>query len=71
MTDGLSNTGLTADDFLARHRTRGSPVPTFAIRVGEADAAELARAATATSGHVVDAGADTLPAAFKDIRGCR
>ena len=71
MTDGLSNTGLTVDDFLARHHTRGSPVPAFAIRVGEADAAELARAATATGGHVVDAGADTLPAAFKDIRGCR
>lgn len=71
MTDGLSNTGLTVDDFLARYRSRGSPVPTFAIRVGEADAAELAHAAAATGGHMVDAGADALPAAFKEIRGCR
>jgi len=71
MTDGLSNTGLTADDFRARHRARASPVPTFVIRVGEADAAELAHATTATGGRVVDAGADALPAAFKEIRGCR
>ncbi|MGH3933280.1 MAG: VWA domain-containing protein, partial [Pseudonocardiaceae bacterium] len=71
MTDGLSNTGRTADDFLARYRTLGSPVPIFAIRVGEADATELARVAEATGGHVVDAGTDALPAAFKEIRGCR
>lgn len=71
MTDGLSNTGLTADDFLARRRTRGPPVPTFVIRIGEADATELARVATATGGHLVDAGTDALPEAFKGIRGCR
>lgn len=71
MTDGLSNAGLTADDFLAHHRARGPSVPIFAIRIGEADVAELARVATATGGHVVDAGADALPAAFKGIRGCR
>lgn len=70
LTDGLSNTGLTADDFLASHRARGSSVPTFAIRVGEANAAELTRVATATGGQMVDAGADALPAAFKEIRGC-
>jgi len=70
MTDGLSNTGITLNDFLDRHRTRGSPVPTFAIRVGEADATELARVATATGGQMVDASDDALPAAFKEIRGC-
>jgi Ca-activated chloride channel family protein len=70
MTDGLSNTGLTADDFLARYRARGSSVPTFAIRVGEADAAELTRVAMVTGGQVVDAGTGGLPAAFEEIRGC-
>lgn len=70
MTDGLSNTGLNAEDFLARYRTRGSSVPTSAIRVGEADAVELTQVATATGGQVVDAGDDALLAAFKEIRGC-
>jgi Ca-activated chloride channel homolog len=71
MTDGARNAGLTADEFLARYRGRAlSSVPMFAIRIGDADAAELARVATATGGRVVDAGADDLPAVVKELRGC-
>jgi Ca-activated chloride channel family protein len=71
MTDGINNTGLAADQFLARYATPGRPsVPIFTIRVGEADAAELARVAAATGGRSVDAGAD-LSDAFEELRGCR
>ncbi|MGH3613625.1 MAG: VWA domain-containing protein [Pseudonocardia sp.] len=70
VTDGISNTGLTADDFLSRYRARGPAAPLFAIRVGEADAAELARVATATGGRTVNADRGSLPAALKEIRGC-
>jgi Ca-activated chloride channel homolog len=70
MTDGISNTGLAADQFLARQSTPGRPaVPIFTIRVGEADAAELATVAAATGGRSVDAGTD-LRTAFEELRGC-
>lgn len=68
MTDGLSNTGITAPDLLAR--LGGTRVPLFAVRLGEADPAELARVAGATGGRVVDAAATSLPEALKEIRGC-
>ncbi|MGH3871759.1 MAG: substrate-binding domain-containing protein [Pseudonocardiaceae bacterium] len=70
ITDGISNTGLTADDFLSRHRDHQPAVPLFTIRIGEADLAELTRVATATGGRAVDAGRGSLPAAMKEIRGC-
>ncbi|OZM76263.1 hypothetical protein CFP66_42370 [Pseudonocardia sp. MH-G8] len=71
MTDGLSNAGLTADELIDRQNAPGRPaVPLFTIRVGEADAAELARVATATGGRAVDAGTD-LSHAFEELRGCR
>ncbi len=71
MTDGLSNAGLTADELIDRQNAPGRPaVPLFTIGVGEADAAELTRVATATGGRAIDAGTD-LPDAFEDLRGCR
>ncbi|OLT09217.1 hypothetical protein BJF78_31195 [Pseudonocardia sp. CNS-139] len=67
MTDGVNNAGLTADQLVERARPA---VPLFTVRVGEADAAELARVAAATGGRVVDAGTD-ISRAFEDLRGCR
>ncbi|MFI6308159.1 substrate-binding domain-containing protein [Amycolatopsis thailandensis] len=69
MTDGESNTGPGVDEFLRTPRDPG--VHTYAIRFGEADPAELARAAAATGGRMVDANATSLLEAFKEIRGCR
>lgn len=69
MTDGENNAGMSADDFLAAWPT--PPARTYAIRFGEADAAELDRVARATGGRVVDAGAGSLLEAVKEIRGCR
>ncbi|WP_211173641.1 VWA domain-containing protein [Pseudonocardia xinjiangensis] len=70
MTDGINNAGLTADEFLERLDVPGRPpVPVFTIRFGEADAAELARVATATGGRSVDADID-LTSAFEEFRGC-
>jgi len=69
MTDGESNTGPGIDEFLRAPRESG--VHTYTIRFGEADPAELARAAAATGGRMVDANATSLLDAFKEIRGCR
>jgi len=70
ITDGISNTGLTADDFLRSHPAADPTVPLFAIRLGDADTAELTRVATATGGRIIDADRDSLLAALKEIRGC-
>lgn len=73
MTDGLTNTGLALEEFLARHRSldpAARAVPTFTIRFGEADPAELDRAARATGGRMVDANATSLREAFEETRGC-
>ncbi|MGH3567512.1 MAG: substrate-binding domain-containing protein [Pseudonocardia sp.] len=70
ITDGISNTGLTADDFLRRHPAGDPAVPLFAIHLGDADAAELTRVATATGGRMVDADRESLPTALKEIRDC-
>ncbi|MFK0247821.1 substrate-binding domain-containing protein [Amycolatopsis azurea] len=69
MTDGESNTGPGIEEFLRTPRDPG--VHTYTIRFGEADPAELARAAAATGGRMVDANATSLIDAFKEIRGCR
>ncbi|RZB16327.1 VWA domain-containing protein [Streptomyces sp. F001] len=73
MTDGENNAGITYDEFLRRHSSLGSDakaVPTFPVHFGEADAAALERAATATGGRMVDANLSSLSDAFKEIRGC-
>jgi Ca-activated chloride channel family protein len=74
MTDGISNTGITADQFLAGLAGPERPrVPIFTIRAGEADPEELARVAATTGGHSIDAGSDVaaLSPALEDLRGCR
>ncbi|WP_242613089.1 substrate-binding and vWA domain-containing protein [Herbihabitans rhizosphaerae] len=74
MTDGESNTGPALSEFLRRHDAlppAAKAVRTYAVRFGEANAAELRRAAEATGGRMVDANATSLSQAFKEIRGCR
>ncbi|QWF83506.1 vWA domain-containing protein [Amycolatopsis sp. CA-230715] len=69
MTDGENNAGTGLDEFLRGHT--GAGVHTYAVRFGDANAAELDRAARATGGHMVDATTKSLLDAFKEIRGCR
>ncbi|WP_414944709.1 substrate-binding and vWA domain-containing protein [Amycolatopsis sp. cmx-11-32] len=69
MTDGESNAGQGIEDFLRTPKESG--VPTYTIRFGEANPAELGRAAVATGGRLVDANSTSLLDAFKEIRGCR
>jgi Ca-activated chloride channel family protein len=73
MTDGRNNAGLSPDGFLARYAAlapEARAVHTYTIRFGEADPAELDRAARATGGRMVDANATSLMDAFKETRGC-
>lgn len=73
MTDGESNSGIGYEEFLRRYGELGTDVravPTFPVQFGEADPAALKRAASATGGRMVDAGASSLSDAFKEIRGC-
>ncbi|WAP59586.1 substrate-binding and vWA domain-containing protein [Streptomyces sp. S465] len=73
MTDGENTSGITFEEFRRRYAARAETVrsiPTFPLRLGAADTAELTRAARTTGGRVVDAGARSLPDAFKEIRGC-
>jgi Ca-activated chloride channel family protein len=74
MTDGLNNTGIGVQEFLSRYKAlppETKAVHTYTIRFGEADPAELDRAAKATGGRMVDANASSLDLAFKETRGCR
>ncbi|GAA2668561.1 MULTISPECIES: substrate-binding domain-containing protein [Actinosynnema] len=66
VTDGESNAGIGFEEYLAGPRG----ARTYAIRVGEADPAELDRAARASGGRVVDA-TGSLTEAVGEIRGCR
>lgn len=69
VTDGESNTGIDAAEFL-RRKASLPDVRTYAVGVGEADRAELAAVAAATGGRAVDAGDASLSEAFEEIRGC-
>jgi Ca-activated chloride channel family protein len=71
MTDGINNSGISADQFLAG-LAPPAQVPIFTIRAGEADAAELATVAATTGGRSVDAGSDptVLATTFEGLRGC-
>jgi Ca-activated chloride channel family protein len=62
MTDGENNAGMSLDDLLRAWPNRA---PTYVIRFGEADAAELGRV-----GDLVDATTGSLLEAVKKIRGC-
>ncbi|WP_043785996.1 substrate-binding domain-containing protein [Amycolatopsis rifamycinica] len=68
MTDGENNAGPGLDAFLGGRHDAG---PTYAIRFGEADPAELGRVTAATGGRVVDGDAESLTEAVKELRGCR
>ncbi|MFF8957604.1 substrate-binding domain-containing protein [Streptomyces sp. NPDC014894] len=73
MTDGRNNAGIGLDAFLRRHRDRSAgarEIRTHTVRYGEADAAELGRAARATGGRLADAADRPVLDAFKEIRGC-
>jgi Ca-activated chloride channel homolog len=74
MTDGLNNAGIGVKEFLSRYMalpSKTKAVRTYTIRFGEADPAELDRAAKATGGRMLDANASSLDRAFKETRGCR
>jgi Ca-activated chloride channel family protein len=74
MTDGQNNAGISLDEFLGRYSSlppESRAVHTYAIRFGEADPGELARAAQSTGGRMVDATATSLNDAFKETRGCQ
>ncbi|QES51898.1 hypothetical protein DEJ50_32690 [Streptomyces venezuelae] len=74
MTDGENNAGISLDTFLARYAAlpeAARAVRTYTVRYGESDPRELDRAARATGGHMADATGQSLPNAFKEIRGCR
>jgi Ca-activated chloride channel family protein len=68
MTDGESNTGLSAAAFLTRPRPPA--VPTFTVGFGDASRTDLAHVADVTGGRLVDAARTSLLDAFKEIRGC-
>lgn len=73
MTDGENNAGMDLDAFVRRHGAlpqEAREVRTYTVRYGEADTRELDRAARATGGRMVDATAQSLLSAFKEIRGC-
>lgn len=71
MTDGLNNTGIPADAFLANQGMRGAVGPLFPIRFGAADPAELSYVASRTpGGRMVDATTEPLTEAFEETRGC-
>jgi Ca-activated chloride channel family protein len=68
MTDGENNAGLGLETFLGGRHDAG---PTYAIRFGEANPAELGRVTAATGGRVVDGDAESLTEAVRQLRGCR
>jgi Ca-activated chloride channel family protein len=73
MTDGLNNAGIGLDEFTHQYESlppAAKAVHTYAIRFGEADRAELDRAARATGGRMIDATGTSLDQAFKETRGC-
>ncbi|TXS45044.1 VWA domain-containing protein [Streptomyces sp. uw30] len=77
MTDGENNAGIPYTEFVRRHTALPAPVRTgihtYPVHFGDADAAELRRAAEQTGGRMVDAAdssRSSLSEAFKEIRGC-
>ncbi|ASQ98376.1 hypothetical protein [Streptomyces sp. 11-1-2] len=58
MTDGENTSGIGLKEFQRRYAAQPEAVrdvPTFPLRFGEADTAELTRAARTTGGRMVDA----------------
>ncbi|MEU4927004.1 VWA domain-containing protein [Streptomyces yokosukanensis] len=73
MTDGENNAGIDRASFVSRYRARRADVRavhTYPLHFGDSDAAELRQVASVTGGRMVDARAQSLSTAFKEIRGC-
>ncbi len=72
MTDGEANTGLDLSGFRARFEQSGMGslnVPTFVVKFGEAQEAELREVAALAGGELFDATTGSLRTAFQEIRG--
>lgn len=74
-TDGESNEGMDAAgfedwyaEFLDEH-PEAAGIPVFAVQFGEANRAEMEHIAALTGGRLFDATAESLAAAFREIRG--
>lgn len=68
MTDGVSNSGKSYEDFERRWTELGLDVPVFCILFGEASRDQLERIANLTRARVFD-GRKDLVAAFRQVRG--
>lgn len=71
VTDGENNTGITLDEFLARHQQlpkHVQKVRAFTVRVGEANPLELGRLANSTGGQTTDANPGALSQVYTELR---
>ena len=68
LTDGESNTGLKADEFIARY-AGGTPARIFPILFGEGNVAEMQKIAQMSGGREFDGRKLQLGQVFKEIRG--
>ena len=68
LTDGESNAGLSADEFLARYSS-GMPARIFPILFGEGNVAEMQKIAQISGGREFDGRKLHLAQVFKEIRG--
>jgi Ca-activated chloride channel family protein len=71
ITDGENNSGISLDDFLNRYRQfplHVQKVRTFTVRVAEANALELAKAANSTGGQAIDTNPGSLSQIFTELR---
>jgi Ca-activated chloride channel family protein len=71
MSDGENNEGISPEEFFnAYKKMKGvDSIRTFTILFGEANQKEMQSIADSTGGRMFDAGQDSLPAIFKEIRG--
>lgn len=74
-TDGESNEGMDLGEFedwyrdFVRDNPEATAIPVFTIQFGDSNRSELESIAELTGGRLFDATADSLAAAFREIRG--
>jgi Ca-activated chloride channel family protein len=68
MTDGVSNAGMSADQFERYIKNNGVSVPVFSIMFGNASNEQLSKIADLTLARVFDGRKDMI-AAFRQVRG--
>lgn len=74
-TDGESNEGMALGEFedwyrdFVRDNPEATAIPVFTIQFGDSNRSELESIAELTGGRLFDATADSLAAAFREIRG--